>query len=130
MVAEVDGLELRREPRFVVDLEAKIHSEGGVTGLIRLVNLSRNGLQMECSYQLMRATMPNVHRPDPSEPIQLTIQIPVPDTDEEELSILSQVIYARRLAQDKFVIGCEFENLSEHSAEKLDHYLERHGRRM
>lgn len=127
----LDFLDQRREPRFRTDFVCTVdtttcEADGVIT------NLSMSGLQLECDHSLMAALMPNIKRPTPHEPVELTIHFDVPTSrkDKETIDLQCKIIYSRRLAQDKYVLGCAFGEFENQCDEVLHDYLEHFGERI
>ncbi|WP_390616975.1 PilZ domain-containing protein [Maricurvus nonylphenolicus] len=124
-------IDLRREPRFKTNFSCSVdtpdqHSEAVIT------NLSMSGLQLECDHGLMQALMPNIKRPSPHQPISLAVHFEVPTSykDKDAIDLHCKIIYSRRLAQDKFVIGCMFSEFEHQCETVLEDYLQHFGERI
>jgi PilZ domain len=130
-VDPLDFLDQRREPRFRTSFVCTVDTPtSAASGVI--TNLSMSGLQLECDHTLMKALMPNIKRPTPHKPIELTIHFGVPTSrkDKEIIDLHCKIIYSRRLAQDKYVLGCAFGAFEHQSDEMLQDYLEHFGERI
>ncbi len=126
-----DFLDQRREPRFRTSFPCTVDAATSVANGV-ITNLSMSGLQLECDHSLMKALMPNIKRPTPHEPIELTIHFDVPTShkDKEPIDLQCKIIYSRRLAQDTYLLGCAFCVFEHQSDEMLQNYLENFGERI
>lgn len=96
---------------------------------MRLVNLSQSGLQMECDPRLMQALMPKTQEGRTRRhEVCMTVALKLPSqAPSEAVSIDAQLVYSRRLAQSRFLIGCVFTQMEEGDAESLSAFLSEHG---
>lgn len=122
--------ELRNSPRFQVDLNARVTPAGAhsLEHPVRLVNLSKSGLQMECDPRLVQALMPRTQdERTRRHQVCMTILFELPaQVSNELMSIDAQVIYSRRLAQSRYLIGCAFTAMTDSDAESLSAFLIQH----
>ncbi|NIB39660.1 PilZ domain-containing protein [Pseudomaricurvus alkylphenolicus] len=114
----------RAVTRFRTHLPCEVRSESVVAEAL-LLNLSRCGLQLQSGGELVNALMPNIQRPDPHQPLRLQVGFQVETSSRENVPIgmQCQIIYTRRLAQDRFLIGCQFNDFEQGCAEDLQDYL-------
>lgn len=128
LMSEID---LRREPRFKTNFSCSVETHDLLCSAL-ITNLSKSGLQLECDHELMQALMPNIKRPSPHEPINLAIHFEVPTSYKDKVAIDLQckIIYSRRLAQNRFFIGCMFSEFEHQCEAVLEDYLQHFGERI
>ena len=125
---EAGQVDLRREPRFDVRIQAQAQVLDTEYETF-ICNLSQSGLQLECDHRLVVALMPNVRRPNPRESIALALSFELLlDGQEVSLGLHCRVVYSRRLAQTRYLLGCGLAGFEGQSAERLDAYLNSCGR--
>lgn len=114
----------RAAPRFKTNFTAKVESALFCIPAT-ITNLSTSGLQLECELQSLQVIMPNINRPNPHRPIQFHIRFQVPTqlTAHANIDLICSLIYARRISQQKAVVGCEFVSFEQDSEEKLLNYI-------
>jgi len=123
--------ELRQSQRYRVDLQAwaGTSSPDRAEYPVRLVNISQSGLQMQCDYSLLQASMPNDLGRNAPQRIDITVRLTLPiQTPAAEMIIGAQLVYSRRLPKGRFLIGCVFTQLAAADAESLSVYLAQHAR--
>lgn len=117
-----DNLCKRSSVRLNTNIEAQLEASGMVNAAL-ISNLSDTGLQIECRRRALEELMPNIQRPDPARPIQLRVRFTLQTDPPSELSLLCRMLYVRRLAQDRFLTGGEFVDISETITHQLQAYL-------
>lgn len=97
-------LDKRRETRINTQIEADLQTtDKSGTGVI--TNISLSGIQIECGRKMLFDLMPNIQRPNPREPLQLFVSFNLPDNNAEKIQLQCQMMYARRLAKERFLVG-------------------------
>lgn len=94
---------MRRHPRTVVEVEA-VAIIGEESLDVRIKNISKSGIQIETSDELLGQLFPDDRRPSRRQAAGLKVCI----SGAESLFVECQVVYSRRLAQKIYVFGCEF----------------------
>ena len=114
----------RLSARPITNIEAHISANGHTNSVI-LTNLSDSGIQMQCNRQTLDQLMPNIQRPDPHQPIQISVQFTLSGDNSQntEIKAVCRMLYVRRLAQDHFLSGGEFIDISDGSATAVAAYL-------
>lgn len=112
----------RREIRISTQIEAQLKTDDkNGTGLI--TNLSLSGLQMECDRKMLFDLMPNIQRPDPRQPLRVTVSFRLPAGDQAMIELVCQMMYARRVARERFLIGGQIHTISDQDQARLDAFL-------
>ena len=114
----------RSRVRYSTQIEARLEA-GGLFNTAQITNLSDTGLQLECNRRVLEELMPNIQRPDPRRPIQLRVHFGLNTEPARELRLDCRMLYVRRLAQDRFLTGGEFIDISEELSAELQDYLRR-----
>ncbi|MBR9912904.1 MAG: hypothetical protein GYB33_21390 [Gammaproteobacteria bacterium] len=119
--------QLRRQGvRLTTRIEAQV-AAAGRSNSVTITNLSAAGLQLECSRRVLEELMPNIHRPDPHQPLQVELNFCLPPADGSPqpppITLQCRMLYVRRLAQDRFLTGGEIIALSPACSASLAAYL-------
>ena len=113
----------RRKTRHATCLGALLTS-GTRTNSAVITNLSESGLQLECDRQCLDDLMPNIQKPDPNKPIELQVMIEVPPKSSGDvLTLHCTMLYVRRLAQNRFLVGGAFSTLENHQLPAFNQLL-------
>jgi len=102
--------ENRREPRYKTNLVARVVAEDGAVVTARLTNISSRGLQLRGDHRLLQTLMPNRVPRRSIDAIAFNVSFDVPTTQvaAAPIGIRCQLVYSRRVAQNAFVVGCQF----------------------
>jgi len=97
-----------------------------------VTNLSLSGLQLECSRQVVSTLAPNKQRRDQQTPINIHAHFQVPTSRESraDIDFRCLIIYTRRQAQDRYIIGAQFSQFEHRSEEALLDYFTHFGEPM
>lgn len=100
----------RIEPRYKTNLVARVVAEDGAIVSARLTNISCHGLQLRGDHRLLQTLMPNrgPHRPIDAITFDVSFEVPTSEVVAAPIGIRCQLIYTRRLAQNAFMVGCQF----------------------
>ena len=112
----------RSRVRYSTRIEARLEA-GGLLNKAVITNLSDTGLQLECNRKVLDELMPNIQRPDPRRPIELRVHFRLDTEPARDLQLDCRMLYVRRLAQDRFLTGGEFIDVSEKLGGELLDYL-------
>lgn len=120
----------RRRIRYRTHFKALLEGNDSEQHAI-IRNLSLTGLQIECSHEVMAALTPNIQRPDPRIPVRVHVHFQVPTSRQSRANIDLEclIIYARRQAQDRYLIGAEFSSFEHHCEDDLQDYMSHFGER-
>ncbi|MGH1374216.1 MAG: PilZ domain-containing protein [Cellvibrionaceae bacterium] len=124
--------EQRKRIRYRTNFKALLRDGvGDNQGQAKVRNLSSSGLQIECSHEVMAMLTPNTQRPDPLIPVSIHVyfQVPTSRQSRADIDLECLVIYARRQAQDRYLIGAEFSRFEHQCEEDLEDYMNHFGER-
>ena len=107
-----DGVSIdnRHEPRFRTQLDARVTSACGQQVEAQVTNLSYRGLQLTGGHALLEALMPNRGARGSILPTAFEVAFAVPTrwSSEVAVGLGCQLVYSRRIAHGRFIVGCQF----------------------
>ena len=86
-----------------------------------LDRVSRDGLTLSCDFDTLQTLMPNKSCIEPKNPISFETSFKL----DKLIEAKCRVIFARRLAKDKFVLELKFIDISEQGMQLLDNFIEK-----
>jgi hypothetical protein len=99
-----------RDTRYPVNIRIELELKDGTRLLVSTTNFSATGLQFICDGWVARKIEPKgIHLHSPNH-IDLKIR-----SEEHKLLINAQIVYARRLSENEFIIGVYFTDPVENS---------------
>ncbi|WP_423896263.1 PilZ domain-containing protein [Candidatus Pelagadaptatus aseana] len=118
-------MEQRRAPRFNTELNAELSTHENSLGDCVICNISRSGLQIECSMTQAAQLIPNQGGPPRIPDIQLTLSFSVPTSarDKTLIRVTCDLIYVRRVTREKHQLGCQFREFHDDCNEHLEDFL-------
>lgn len=121
-------MEKRSQTRYRTHFKARLKGDHG-EGPALITNLSLSGLQLECDQQLIATLIPNINRPDPRSPIHIQVHFQVPTSRQSraDVDLMCLIIYTRRKAQDRYLLGVQFSRFEHHCDQDLQDYLQTFG---
>ena len=116
---------LRHYHRIPVNLEASLERGGEALPPCTINNLSRAGLQIECTPETLDLLVPNGEpvAPQMAIPVQVAFTVPVGESDTAVIQARCDVVTVRRIARDCFHVGMSFAEFEEDAVPMLDHYI-------
>jgi len=124
-MVETSGVELRSDPRFNVDISGRAQMRESVYD-VRLTNLSQSGLQLECDdrlgSQLSKVSPP--HGAEGSCALEVSFHVAIGGSRQQPVSVQCEVVYRRRLAHERYVLGCGLAGVELPEESALEEYLE------
>ena len=116
---------LRHYHRIPVNLAASLERGGETLRHCTINNLSRAGLQIECTPETLDQLVPNGEpvAPHMAIPVQVTFTVPVGESDSACIRARCDVVTVRRIARDCFNVGMSFAEFEEDALPMLDHYI-------
>ena len=116
---------LRHYHRIPVNLEASLERGGEALPPCTINNLSRAGLQIECTPETLDLLVPNGEpvAPQMAIPVQVAFTVPVGESDTAVIQARCDVVTVRRIARDCFHVGMSFAEFEEDALPMLDHYI-------
>lgn len=97
-----------------------------------VTNLSLSGLQLECGQQAISRLMPNKTKGNRQTPINIHVHFQVPTSSQSraDINLKCLIIYTRRQAQDRYLIGAQFSLFEHHCEVTLQDYIAHFGERL
>lgn len=114
--------ERRKYPR--VDLDGDVNIQ--IAGVVRsgsLMNVSPEGIQIECRHQLIEQLAKFKSDSGLFPDFELEFDLPVPEDDHRNIKSTCNVSYCRRLSQDSYHLGLSFVTLSENDERRVSDYI-------
>lgn len=120
-----DNLERRVAPRYEDRIQVDLLLPDGVVLPVEICSISIRGLQLTCDSWLADEIEPQGIQRLALSRKKLTINANLPfDDTSKNIVIHSYVVAVRRLSQDNFLIGLEYENIEGNGVEILEEYIE------
>ncbi len=121
--------EKRIAARFKTDFAAQVFVQAGEQFSASVRNISSSGLQLSCDHCLVKALMSKLEVHTSSNPIRFTLLFNVTTTTRTHVpvEIICQQVYLRRLGDDSFLLGCQFESFNHNSEVALHNHLHNFG---
>lgn len=122
---------IRYKTQFVATLNS-INSHAQITeASATITNLSQSGLQLECEYDVISSLIPRVSPQDAGNPtgVHIHFQVPTSRTSRADINLECVIIYIRRLAQNRYLIGAQFKMFEHQCDADLEDYLHHFGER-
>lgn len=111
---------LRHYHRVPVTLEVLMQTDSGVAVLCQVANLSRAGLMIACTPQMLHQLLPNRESVAPHQPVPVRASLALPDGD---LNVDCNVVYVRRVSHDCFNLGAEFKAFEGDDEQRLQAFV-------
>ena len=120
-----DNKERRVAPRYEDKIQVDLVLPDDVTLPVEICSISNRGLQLTCDGWLADEIEPQGIQKLAMSRKRLKISANLPfENISKNIIIHSTVVAVRRLAQDKFLIGLEYEKIEDEGEETLEAYLE------
>jgi len=120
-----DNIERRIATRYEDRIQVDIVLSADNRLPVEICGISRKGLQFTCDSWLADEIEPRGIQQLAMSRKKITICASLPfDTNSKTITIETYVIAVRRLSQDKFLIGLEFESIENNGDEILEEYIE------
>lgn len=120
-----DNIERREAIRYTDRIQVDLVLSGDEILPVEICGISLKGLQFTCDGWLADEIEPQGIQKLAMSRKKLKIRASLPfDSESREIFIHSYVVAVRRLSQDKFLIGLEFENIENYGGEILEEYIE------
>ena len=114
----------RRYARVAVDLTAYVQKEDGSDFAIKVRDLSEGGIGMDCDQAAAYALLPAEQRtPGPVYGVALKLRFKLPWSSDKNIDAHCNVAFFRRLAQDRFHFGLQFEDTESRGLDRLRHFV-------
>ncbi len=133
---EIITMEQRGQIRYKTQFSATLNNSNEKTESTQtnatVTNLSLSGLQLECDHEVMSALIPRLPHKDSGNPIYVhaLFQVPTSQKSRADIHVECLIVYTRRLAQNRYVIGTQFKEFENHCETELEDYLRHFGERV
>ena len=116
---------LRHHHRIPADLELHLEIHGETLPPCRISNLSRSGIMVPCSRDILDQIAPNQESvaPQLAIPARAQFEIPVGDNGSAWIDCQCNVVTVRRVARDCFHVGMSFTSFEEDGGALVDRYI-------
>ena len=116
--------EKRQFPRVKARLPLKIINPDGDILQATSLDMSLDGIMVECDHQTQQQLMSGNEKENPGQPIEfhVQVQIPVTKNSNHRVEMRCRLVTSRRLAQDTYHLGLNY--LDFENTEKLEEFLD------
>lgn len=118
---------LRNQQRVDVSTDITIEKTDGCCLTCQVSNLSRSGIMISCSQEMVRQLVPGLKTPAPGNWIGVTTRFSVPVIASQPVTVLADgnIVHMRRIARDEFQIGIQFCEFEGNGFDYVDRYVAR-----
>ncbi|MBN7771178.1 PilZ domain-containing protein [Marinobacter daepoensis] len=118
---------LRNQQRVDVSTDITIEKTDGCSLTCQVSNLSRSGIMISCSQEMVRQLVPGLKTPAPGNWIGVTTRFSVPVIASQPVTVLADgnIVHMRRIARDEFQIGIQFCEFEGNGFDYVDRYVAR-----
>lgn len=117
-------LNIERSPRAIECLDVDIKHANGEHMSALTLNVSVGGFAIQCSMEERNQLTPQGDFVDDVLPVDVSLQLQSQQGKKERIHGRCQVIYSRRIAQDKCQIGMSFIELPDEGQDKLLSFMQ------
>ena len=116
---------LRYHHRIPVDLELRLEINGETLPPCRISNLSRSGIMVHCSQDILDQIAPNQESVAPHQaiPVRAHFEVPVGGNGSAWVDCQCDVVTVRRVARDCFQVGMSFTGFDNDGEALVDRYI-------
>ncbi|MCK5092457.1 MAG: PilZ domain-containing protein [Gammaproteobacteria bacterium] len=117
--------EKRQYPRIRARLPLKIISPDGKVLPATSLDMSLEGIQIECNHLTQQQLILDHEKEKPGQPVELNVQLKIPATkhSKNKVEIRCRLVVSRRLAQDTYHLGLNY--LDFEDTEHLETFLDK-----
>ncbi|MDY6841863.1 MAG: PilZ domain-containing protein [Pseudomonadota bacterium] len=118
-------LNLRNQQRVDVATEITIEKPDGCCLTCSVSNLSRTGVMISCSQDIVKQLIPKQKAPAPGNWISVKTRFSVPVVATQPVSIIADgnIVHMRRIARDEFQLGIQFAEFEDNGFDYVDRYV-------
>ncbi|MBY6033520.1 PilZ domain-containing protein [Marinobacter daepoensis] len=118
---------LRNQQRVDVSTDITIEKTDGCCLTCQVSNLSRSGIMISCSQEMVRQLVPGLKTPAPGNWIGVTTRFSVPVIASQPVTVLADgnIVHMRRIARDEFQVGIQFCEFEGNGFDYVDRYVAR-----
>lgn len=116
--------EKRQYPRVKAKLPLKIITPSGEVLPATSLDMSLDGIQIECDHQTQQQLVLDNEKTKPGHPVELNVQLKIPATKHSKntVEMRCRLVISRRLAQDTYHLGLNY--LDFEDTEQLESFLD------
>ena len=117
--------ERRQVKRYNIELDIDIVLEDGTILPVLTHDISLNGIQFICDSQIANEIEPRGLQSHSLDRIRVKVITRFPTDETEKFYASCQVITARRLSQEEYLLGLEFTDFEKSSGKNLQNYIKK-----
>lgn len=116
---------LRNQQRVDVSTDVTIERADGSCLDCKISNLSRSGIMISCTQELVKKLVPTQKAPVPGSWIPVKARFSVPVVATQPVSIIADgnIVHMRRIARDVYQVGIQFAEFEGNGYEYVDRYV-------
>ena len=116
---------LRHHHRITVDLELQLEVNDETLPSCRISNLSRSGIMVPCSREILKRIAPNQESVAPRRaiPVRARFEVPVGASASAWIDCQCDLVTVRRVARDCFHTGMTFRSFEDDGEALIDTYI-------
>ncbi|MGB1951915.1 MAG: PilZ domain-containing protein [Marinobacter sp.] len=116
---------LRNQQRVDVSTQVTIVKNDGSCLDCRISNISRTGLMISCSQELVKELVPGQKAPVPGSWIPVKARFSVPVVATQPVSVIADgnIVHMRRIARDEYQVGIQFAEFEGNGYDYVDRYV-------
>ena len=116
---------LRNQQRVDVSTQVTIERHDGCCLDCTISNLSRTGLMISCSQELVKELVPGQKAPVPGSwiPVKARFSVPVVATQPVAVIADGNIVHMRRIARDEYQVGIQFAEFEGNGYDYVDRYV-------
>jgi len=116
--------ERRLEHRYPIQLPIDLVLDDGTILSVEACNISTQSIQFKCDSYIANEIEPRGIQKCPQDQIQLKMVANLPLEEDKKVYARCKMVVARRLSQDKYILGLEFLDFEAGSDKALNRYIE------
>lgn len=117
--------ERRKAARYMTQLDIDIVLEDGTILPVQTYDISLNGLQFTCDGATANEIDPRGIQNHSRDQIVVKVIAKLPTSDKQKFYASCRIITARRLSQEKYLVGLEFVEFEKNSDKVLNGYIQK-----
>ncbi|MEX2474931.1 PilZ domain-containing protein [Marinobacter sp.] len=116
---------LRNQQRVGVSAEVTIEKRDGSALDCKIANISRTGIMISCTQELVQELVPGQKAPIPGNwvPVKARFSVPVVATQPVLVIADGNIVHMRRIARDEYQVGIQFLEFEGNGYEYVDRYV-------
>ncbi|QSP96594.1 PilZ domain-containing protein [Marinobacter salinisoli] len=116
---------LRNQQRVDVNIDISVETQDGTQLTCKATNMSRSGLMLSCSQELIKKLVPTQQPPAAGHWIPIKTSFSVPVIANQPVSIVANgnIVHMRRVARDEFQLGINFAEFEGNGFDYVDRHV-------